>query len=111
MRRAECTIDFVVSRHKCPGVAVANGDLEWLKMDFAKSPFGNFLVDEETSCLLVVCDEVFYAGPDAGVLDGVDEGCGQLSREERVFAVGFEVAPAERCPGNAYFERCYKARI
>lgn len=94
--RAKVSVYLVVSRHDRPRVAVADRDLERLEVDLAQGALGNLLVDEEAAILLVVGGVVLHTGPNSSSLDRLDVLGGKLARQERVLAVSFKVAPAQR---------------
>lgn len=101
MTRTENAVDFVVGCHHTPGVAISNGNLERLQGDFAQSAAGNLFVDEEPTGFLVIRNEVFNTCSDTRLLYGIDVCGGELSGQERILAVGLEIATTERSPGNA----------
>jgi hypothetical protein len=72
MGRAMCAIDLVVSCHDRPWFTFANGDLEWLQMDFSQRSFRNDFVNHESSRLLVVGGIMLDTCANAFALKAVD---------------------------------------
>lgn len=96
VRRAKVSVDLIIRRHDRPRITVADRDLERLEVNLAQGALGNLLVDEETAILLVVGGVVLHTGPYASSLDRADVLSGKLARQERILAVSFKVAPAQR---------------
>lgn len=92
MTRTESAVDFVVSCHHTPWVAISNGNLEGLQGDFAQSAIRDLFVNKEPTGLLVIGNKVFDTSSDTRLLYGVDVCGGELSGQERILAVSLEIA-------------------
>lgn len=100
MSRTKDSVNLVVGCHESPWIAVANSDLERLKVNFPEGAVGNLFIDKKTTSLLIVGCEMLDASSNSLALDGIDKGASKFSSKERVFAVRFKVATAQRRPGN-----------
>ena len=88
-------VDLVVGGHDGPGVALADGDLEAAEVELAGGALGDALIDGRAVGLLGVYGEVLGGDACALALHALDIGGGDLTRQQRVFRVVFEVTSAE----------------
>lgn len=114
MCRAEGAVDLVISCHYRPRITIPDSNLERLKSDFAKGSIGDLFVNKKASRFLVIGCKMLDASADAGPLETTDEFSSNLACQERIFAVGFEVAAAEWCSRNTDYdelEQCRERRV
>ena len=92
----ELTIHLVIRGHHCPGIALADGNLEATEIELTGCSLRHTFINRSTIGLLGVYGEVLGRDTCALTLYAIDIGGSNLTGEQRVFRVILEVTAAER---------------
>ena len=91
----ELAVDLVIRGHDGPGVTLADGNLEAAEVELTGGTLTDALVNARAVCLLGVYSEMLGRDACTLTLHTVDIGGGDLTCQQRVFGIIFEVTTAE----------------
>ena len=91
----ELSVHLIIRCHDGPGVALTDSNLEATQIQFSGSTQADTLIDSSTICLLRIYSEVLGRYANILLLHTLNIGCCNLTRQQRVFGVVFEVTSAE----------------